>query len=237
MIGDFSFFVALTAGLVSFLSPCVLPIVPGFLAYLAGDTATGEAPSRSRTFIASIFFVLGFSVVFAILGVLLNTLLSQVAYDAQIWLSRIGGVIIIFFGLYLTGLIRVKFLERAHKVSVKTKFDSRHLTSFVFGAAFAAGWTPCVGAALGAILGLAASQPGAAFILLMAYAIGLGLPFLLIGLFAGEAGAFMNRFANAAKYITVIFGVLLIGLGVLIFTQKLSLLANFEIVTQLLKSM
>lgn len=229
MIGGFSFFVALLAGLVSFLSPCVLPIVPGFLAYLAGESTEGP-PSRTRTFIASLFFVLGFSTVFALLGVALNTVLSSVAYDAQIWLSRVGGVIIIFFGIYLTGLIRVKFLERAHKVNVKWKYSSREVTAFVFGAAFAAGWTPCVGAALGAILGLAASQPGAAFVLLMAYAIGLGLPFLAIGLFAAEANSFMTRFAGVAKYITIIFGVILIGLGILIFTQKLALIANFSLV-------
>jgi cytochrome c-type biogenesis protein len=236
MFGELSFVVAFVAGIVSFLSPCVLPIVPGFLAYLAGGSTTDGPPSRFRIFLSSVFFVLGFSVVFAILGILLNTVLTSVAYDAQVWLSRIGGVIIIFFGLYLTGLIRVRFLERAHKLSVKKQFSSRELTSFVFGAAFAAGWTPCVGAALGAILGLAASTPGIAFWLLMSYALGLGVPFLLIGLFAAEAGVFMSRFAKSAEYITKTFGVILIGLGILIFVQKLSLLANFELVTKILGS-
>ena len=232
MFSELSFVVAFTAGVVSFLSPCVLPIVPGFLAYLAGGT--GEAPSRFRIFLSSVFFVLGFSVVFALLGVALNTVLTSVAYDAQIWLSRIGGLVIIFFGLYLTGLMRVKFLERAHKFSVTAKFSSRELTAFVFGAAFAAGWTPCVGAALGAILGLAATAPTTAFALLMSYALGLGIPFLLIGAFAGEASGFLNRFAQSAQYITRIFGVILIGLGILIFTQKLALIANFELVTKIL---
>lgn len=236
MFGELSIAIAFLAGVISFLSPCVLPIVPGFLAYLAGDARPDEskAATRWRTFSASVFFVLGFSVVFAILGVVLNTILEQVAYDAQIWLARIGGAIIIFFGLYLTGLIRIKFFERAHKISVKKKFSSRHLTSFVFGAAFAAGWTPCVGAALGAILGLAATQPGAAFWLLLVYALGLGIPFLIIGAFAGEAGTFMTRFARTAEYITKAFGVILIVLGVLIFTQKLALLANFGLVERLL---
>jgi len=233
MLSELSIFVALAAGLVSFLSPCVLPIIPGFLAYLAGESSTGER-NRLNTFLASVFFVLGFSSVFALLGVLLNTLLAQVAYDAQIWLARVGGVIIIFFGLYLTGLIRIKYLERDHKVLVKKKFSSRHATAFVFGAAFAAGWTPCVGAALGAILGLAATAPGSAFWLLLVYALGLGIPFLIIGAFASEAGRFMERFAKAAKYITVSFGAILIVLGVLIFTQKLALLANFGLVERLL---
>lgn len=233
MIGELGFAVAFAAGVVSFLSPCVLPIIPGFLAYLAGDTTDGK-PARWRTFLAAVFFVLGFSFVFAILGVILNTLLSQVAYDAQIWLARIGGVIIIFFGLYLSGLIKVAFLEKDHKFAVKHKFSSRHLTSFVFGAAFAAGWTPCVGAALGAILGLAATEPGAAFSLLLVYALGLGIPFLIIGAFAAEAGQYMTRFAKTAGYVTKAFGVILIALGVLIFTQKLALLANFSLVEKLL---
>jgi cytochrome c-type biogenesis protein len=233
MISEISIIVAFAAGVVSFLSPCVLPIIPGFLAYLAGESSGGKQ-SRWNTFIASVFFVLGFSTVFAILGVLLNTILESVAYDAQIWLARIGGVIIIFFGLYLTGLIHVKYLERAHTISVKRKFGSRHVTSFVFGAAFAAGWTPCVGAALGAILGLAATAPSSAFWLLLVYALGLGIPFLIIGAFAGEAGKYMERFAKAAKYITVTFGGILIILGVLIFTQKLAVLANFGLVEKLL---
>lgn len=233
MFSEISLIVAFVAGLVSFLSPCVLPIVPGFLAYLAGGSG-GGVPSRFKVFLSSVFFVLGFSVVFALLGVLLNTVLSAVAYDTQIWLSRVGGVIIIFFGLYLVGLIHVRYLEHAHKAFVTSKFSSRELTAFVFGAAFAAGWTPCVGAALGAILGLSASAPGMAFYLLMSYSLGLGAPFLIIGLFAAEAGVFINRFARIADYATKAFGAILIVLGILIFTQKLSLLANFELVTQLL---
>ena len=167
-----SLVIAFVAGIVSFVAPCVLPILPGFLAYLAGASLADGTPKRSQIFINSVFFVLGFSTVFAALGVLLNTVLEAVAYDAQQWLGRIGGVIIIFFGLYLTGLIRLRFLEREHKFAVKKRFSSKYLTSFLFGAAFAAGWTPCVGAVLGAILGLAASQPGSAFSLLLAYAQG-----------------------------------------------------------------
>ena len=111
--------------------------------------------------------MLGFSLVFAALGVLLNTVLEAVAYDVQIWLSRIGGTLVIIFGLYLAGLVKISFLERPHTFAVHTGNRSRYTTSFLFGLAFAAGWTPCVGAALGAILGLAASAPGSAFLLLL----------------------------------------------------------------------
>jgi len=234
MFSELGLAIAFLAGIVSFLSPCVLPIIPGFLSYLAGTSLGESKKHRLAIFMNSLFFVLGFSVIFALLGVVLNTLLASVAYDATIWAGRIGGVVIIFFGLYLTGLIKIKALEKEHKLTVKKKFNSKYLTSFVFGAAFAAGWTPCVGAVLGAILGLAATQPGAAFTLLLVYAIGLGIPFLLVGLFAAPASRLINKYAKYVKYINGAFGVLLIVLGILVFTNTLALLANFEFATKLL---
>lgn len=233
---EINFFIAFVAGVISFLAPCVLPLIPGFLAYLAGSTVGEEDSTRERRriFVNSVFFVLGFSSVFALLGVLLNTLLETVAYDAQIWLARVGGMVIIFFGLYLTGLIKIGFLEREHKLQVKHKFNSRYLTSFVFGAAFAVGWTPCVGAVLGGILGLAASAPGSAFGLLLSYALGLGVPFLLVGLFTSQAARLINKYVKWVKYINIIFGLILIGLGILVFTQQLSRIANFEFLNNIL---
>jgi len=242
---------AFLGGLVSFLAPCVLPIIPGFLAYLAGSstenlggsasgataptTASAENRSKRREiFINSVFFVLGFGLVFSLLGILLNTLLEGVAYDVQIWLSRIGGLLIIFFGLYLVGLIKIPFLEREHKMTVRTKFKSRYATSFLFGLAFAAGWTPCVGPALGVILGLAATEPGSAFLLLLTYSLGLGIPFLIVGAFTGQAADFINRHAKGLRYLNIIFGVILLALGVLIFTQKLALVANFDFLNRFL---
>lgn len=222
------------AGMVSFLAPCVLPIIPGFLAYLAGSSLADAQTHRRDIFLNSLFFVLGFSLVFAVLGVLLNTLLEAIAYDVQIWLSRIGGAIIIFFGLYLTGLLKLPFLNREYKFAVKTRFKSRYLTSLLFGSAFAAGWTPCVGPALGSILGLAATQPGSAFSLLFSYSLGLGLPFLLVGLFAAQASAFINRYAHIVVYVNKAFGIILVVLGVLVFTQTLSLIANFEFLNTIL---
>ncbi len=186
MASNITLFTAFIAGIVSFLAPCVLPIVPGFLAYLAGSTIADSSARRRSIFINSVFFVVGFSFVFALLGILLNSVLVGVSAVFQIWLSRAGGIAIIFFGLYLTGLISLPFLEREYKLSVGTRFSSRYATSFIFGAAFAAGWTPCVGPVLGAILGLATAQPGSAFPLLMSYSLGLSVPFLLVGLFASR---------------------------------------------------
>ena len=178
--------------------------------------------------------MLGFSVVFALLGVLLNTLLQNIAYEVQLWLSRIGGVMIIFFGLYLVRLIKIPFLEREYKFGVKIKFNLRYAPSFLFGLAFAVGWTPCVGPALGVILGLAAINPGSTFLLLLTYALGLGIPFLIVGAFTGQDVEFINRHAKGLKYLNIVFGVILLALGILIFTQKLTLIANFTFLNNIL---
>lgn len=232
--------VAFFAGIVSFLSPCILPIIPGFLAYLAGESSSGGAggtavkPSRMAIFLSSLFFVIGFSIVFSILGVLLNGVLAHAAYAVQTWLAWIGGAMVIFFGLYLMGFFRIPFMESDHKLSPAFNFKSRYLTSLLFGFAFAAGWTPCVGPVLGGILGLAASAPGAAFYLLLSYSIGLGIPFLVVGLFVAQSSGFINRFLTKIEYIGPIFGVILVVLGILVFTQDLPLIANFGFLNDLI---
>ncbi|MBI3255626.1 MAG: cytochrome C biogenesis protein [Candidatus Andersenbacteria bacterium] len=216
--------VAFAAGIVSFLSPCVLPLIPGYVAYLAAGAA--GIFRRREIFLNSLAFTAGFSLVFAFLGVFLNTILEAVAYDALIWLSRAGGIIIIFFGLYLMGVVKAGFLERQWHIRVRLGGTS-YLASILFGAAFAAGWTPCIGAVLGAILGLAASSPGIAFGLLLAYALGFSIPFLLVGLFTDQATRLIAKFGGWAVVINRLFGLCLVVLGVLIFTQRLSRLANF----------
>jgi cytochrome c-type biogenesis protein len=187
-------------------------------------------------FYCSVFFVLGFAVVFSLLGVLLQSVLSNVSSQVQAWLGRIGGTIIIIFGLYLLNLIRIPFLEQEHKFHAK-QFKSRYLTSFVFGAAFAVGWTPCVGAVLGAILTLAVTQPGSAFFLLLAYTLGLGIPFLIVGWFANEAQAWISKSMKWIKYVQYVFGVILILLGVLVFVNQLSRVANLQFVANILIAM
>ena len=182
---------------------------------------------RWSIFINSIFFVLGFSVIFSIVGVLLQSLLSNYAYTVQKYLGYIGGTVIIFFGLFLLGLIRIGFLEKEYKVKVK-KFKYSYATSFVFGAAFAVGWTPCVTAALGAILALASTQASSAFVLLLAYTLGLGVPFLLVGLFTTEAQNLINKTGKWLKYFQYAFGIILIIIGILIFTGQLSRISNSE---------
>ena len=230
---DVTYFVAFLAGIVSFLAPCVLPLVPGFLVYLAGTSVSEAGSKRLDIVIATLLFVAGFSIVFSLLGVLLSTILNSVAYSVQLWLSRLGGLIIIFFGLYLVGLIRISWLEQEHKFAVKG-IKSRYVTSFVFGVAFAAGWTPCVGAALGAILGLAATRPAFAFTLLLAYSLGLGLPFIVTGIFASQAAVWIKKYSLTLQYVNIVFGILLIVIGILIFTQTLVLFANLPVLNNFL---
>lgn len=223
---DVTILVAFGAGLVSFLAPCVLPLVPGFLAYLGGialDKNASVSRTRLATFHASVFFVLGFMTVFALLGLVLHSALISVGQSFQVVMARIGGAIVIFFGLYLMGLVKLSFLERTRHVAVHKKFSSRAVTSFVFGSAFAAGWTPCVGAALGAIFGLAVLAPAKAFTFLLAYALGLGVPFLMMGFFAGEIEKYLNKNFAWVQYVNILFGGVLVWFGALAFTQNLAI--------------
>ncbi len=222
-MAQLSFFISFIAGIISFFAPCILPIIPAFLGFLAGQKV--EETSRWKLFGHSFLFVLGFGTVFSIVGVLLNGILANVAYTAQTWLSRVAGVIIILFGFYLLGFIKPEFLQKEHKFKIH-KFKSRALTSFLFGAAFAVGWTPCVGAVLGSILALAASMPGSAFGLLLSYSLGLGIPFLIVGIFAQEFIGWIQKHSAFLKYFNMVVGLLIVALGVLVFTNNLSLVAG-----------
>lgn len=224
---------AVAAGVASFLSPCMLPVIPAFLAQLAGTSLGATDLRRQDVFLSAVLFVAGFSAVFAVLGVVLNAALQDAATEVLAWLSRIAGTIVIFLGLHLTGLLRLPILDRRLSASPGS-VKPGHLTSLLFGASFAVAWTPCVGPILGSTLALATSQPASAFPLLLAYAFGLGIPFLLVGLFPSRAFAFIKRHRVWASRIHVGFGVVLIGMGVLVFTNKLSLLVNFRILNEVL---
>jgi len=228
-----SLLIVFLAGIISFFSPCILPIVPGFLGYLAGTISLDKKPQRREVFLNSLFYVLGFSLVFSLVGILFNTILSGSTYEVQTWLARIGGILIIVFGLHLIGLLEIPFLKRSHTVNVKKKFKINYLNSFIFGVVFAVGWTPCVGIVLGSILTLAITQPGMSFVLLLTYSIGLGIPFLIFGLFFDKARGFIKKLGPKMKYYNIVVGIFLIVLGILVFTQNLNLLANFSVLNKL----
>lgn len=219
---------AFVAGIISFFSPCVLPLIPGFMTHISSvGLKVGEVPSRLRIFLNTVAYVLGFAIVFATLGVLLNTALSSISYSVQLWLSRIGGLVIIFFGLFSMGLLKIPMLYGVHKLFTPKKTSSSYLSSFIFGAAFAVGWTPCVGALLGAILTLAISQPGIALSLLLVYSAGLGLPFLVLGLFLSQATAVIKKMGPSLERIQQVAGALLVLIGILMFTQTLPLIVSY----------
>jgi len=222
-MAEITFFIAFIAGIISFFAPCILPLIPAFLGFLAGQKV--EQTSRWKLFGHSFLFVLGFGTVFSIVGVLLNSILANVALTAQTWLGRVAGVIIILFGFYLLGFIKPEFLQREHKFRVP-KIGNRAVSSFLFGAAFAVGWTPCVGAVLGSILALAAAMPGDAFGLLVAYSLGLGIPFLVVGLFAQNFIGWIQKHTTFLKYFNMVVGLLIVALGILVFTNKLALVAG-----------
>lgn len=211
----------------------MLPVIPAFLAQLAGTSLGHAEPRRKDLLLSTLLFVVGFSTIFAVLGVALNAVLAGAATDVLTWISRIAGVVVILLGLHLTGLLRLPLLDRQVSAQPGT-LKPGHVSSLLFGAAFGVAWTPCVGPILGSTLALAASQPASAFPLLLAYAFGLGMPFLLVGLFPSRAFAFLKRHRGAAARLHTIFGVVLIGMGVLVFTNKLSLLTNFQLINEVL---
>ncbi len=226
-MAEFSIPIAFLAGLVSFLSPCVLPLIPAYLTFLAGTTVQERysAELRAKIFINSVLFVLGFSAVFSLIGVLLQSVLSGIAYDVQTYLDYIGGIIIIFFGLMMLGIIRIEALETPKAMKASGSGPS-YAASFLFGAAFAVGWTPCVGAVLGGILTLAATEPAQAFPLMLSYSLGLGVPFLLVGLFVSRSAKLIKALGPHLGSLDTVFGIILIILGILVFTGTLPLVAN-----------
>lgn len=183
---------------------------------------------RTAIFLNSVAFVLGFTIIFSLVGVLLQTALSGVAYDAVNTLRIIGGVVIVLFGVFLIASLKysIPFLRSEHKIKVR-KFSNSYIASFVFGVAFAIGWTPCVGAILGAIYTLAAVSPGTGFLLLFAYSLGIGIPFLLAGAFASRFAGFLEKSQSILKYFNIIGGLLLISIGLLVAFNYIGIIASF----------
>jgi cytochrome c-type biogenesis protein len=222
---------AFLAGLVSFLSPCVLPLVPGYVSLISGagveELKSEDGRLLRKVMLNSIGFILGFSIVFISLGAL-STEFGQLMAHYKSTLARVAGVIIILFGLHLTGILRINALyadKRLHNV----KGGSTPWGAFVIGFAFAFGWTPCVGPILGVILGFAAAQDSVmkGITLLSIYSLGLAVPFLLTSLGIERFLKFYSRFRAHMHAVEVASGGLLIALGVLLVLGKFTLLANY----------
>ena len=229
--------VAVLAGLASFVAPCILPMIPAFLAYISGTTlselnqkngSNTVIINRTNIVLNSVFFVIGFSVVFSTLGVIINSMLSTSAGELVEGLNQVGGIIIIGFGVFLLLSTKINKLNMEKKFFPKSS-KSSYPMSFVFGLAFAVGWTPCVGPILGTILTLAATTPSVAFNLLLLYSLGLGIPFILIGVFYSRATRIIRSMSKHLKYYNVILGGFIVLLGILVFTNQLAYIANFPL--------
>ena len=222
---------AFLAGLVSFLSPCVLPLVPGYVSLISGvgveQLEQQDAQLLRKVMLNSIAFILGFSIVFITLGAF-STEIGRLLAQHKSMLARVAGAVIIIFGLHLTGILRIKALyadKRLHSV----KGDSTVLGAFVIGFAFAFGWTPCVGPILSAILYLAAAQDSVSqgIWLLTVYSLGLAVPFLLTALGIGRFMKFYSGFRRHMHVVEVASGGLLIALGILLVFGKFTLLSHY----------
>ena len=222
-------FIAFTAGIFSFLSPCVLPLVPSYLTFVTGMSLEDlqEGVDRRTTFTHSLLFVLGFSSIFILLGASAS-FLGQFFRAYEVWITRIGGVVIVLLGMHLAGLFRMTPLLREKRLHLNDK-PAGYLGTLGVGVAFGAGWTPCIGPALGAILtyGMAQDTMWAGVGLLTVYSLGLAIPFLLASL---ALDWFLQTFQKFRAWIPVVekaSGVLLILLGILLLTGQFTLLASW----------
>jgi len=227
-----NFATALLAGFLSFVSPCVLPLIPAYISFISGVSleelmsSENKGEATKKVAINSLFFILGFSLVFIALGASASFVGQFIASNKGL-LEKIAAVIIIIFGIHLTGVFRIKWLDYEKKVDVKRK-PMGVIGAFVMGLAFSFGWTPCIGPILGAILAMAAVQETVrqGMLLLVVYSLGLGIPFFLSGIFINLFFSAFGKIRRYFKLIEILSGVLLIVIGIFIFTGQLGRLAS-----------
>lgn len=224
------------AGLLTFLAPCTLPLVPAYLTFVGGASVKDlsdeekKKKARAKVFINGVFFVLGFSAVFITLGLFAGTIGGFVA-GSRLWFARIGGVLVILFGLTMLNIIKIPQLLSEKKFSINANSERRgtYGFSFLLGTIFGSGWTPCIGPVLGSILVIAGSSAtaGSGALLLAVFSLGLTIPFLLIALGIGRSQKFIDKYADKLGFVTKIGGLLIIGLGILLLTDKMYFLVSY----------
>ena len=223
MVQDIPITIAFLAGILSFLSPCVLPIVPGFISYIVGksfaDLQNSSGLKTLKLFPYVLLFTLGFSFVFIIMGASID-FLSDIFFDFKRQLNFISGILIITLGLYFIGIIKIPFLDFERKLKLQG-FQNNHFFPFLIGVAFAFGWSPCIGPILGSVLAVAIKDSVNGVILLSFYSMGLAVPFIIVGLMMSKLlimTSFLNRYIRYFQFIT---GIILIITGVLIFNGSI----------------
>jgi cytochrome c-type biogenesis protein len=229
---DISLGLAFLAGLASFLSPCVFSLVPAYIGYLGGRAAGGEGAAKEAnrlvTFSHGLAFVLGFSVVFILLGIATSAL-GGLLFDISVILAKVGGVVVIIFGLHMIGVFRIPFLEYDTRVQDLPDPKWGYFSSAMLGVFFSAGWSPCVGPVLGAILTLALNggsvSQGAS--LLTAYSAGLAIPFLIAALGVGWVANILRRYGKVMRYAEIGMGVVLVIVGIMLFSGTFETMAQF----------
>jgi cytochrome c-type biogenesis protein len=223
-------FVALIAGLLSFLSPCVLPIAAPYLAYMGGVSVSeldDNAAARRKVMLASVFFVMGLSTVFLFYGYSASKI-GELYFAVSSWANYVGGALVILFGLHFLNVFRIPLLQREARIEVKDQGGSA-FGAYLLGLAFAFGWTPCIGPILGTVLTLAANEAEAArgAAMLAAYAFGLGVPFLAIAFFFPRMKGFINWMKRHMQVIERVSGVLLVIIGLLLITGRFTMISNW----------
>ncbi|MBI2004626.1 sulfite exporter TauE/SafE family protein [Patescibacteria group bacterium] len=227
---------AFIAGMLTFLAPCTLPLVPGYLGFISGasldDLKDPEKAKRARwkILLNGLFFMLGFSAVFIIMGTLVGFIAASFLAPYRLWLGRIGGVFVIIFGLFMLNVLKIPFLMREKQLKVPALFkQGKPINSFILGSAFSFGWTPCVGPILGSVL-LLASTSGSALqggLLLTVFSAGLAIPFLLIAIGIGSASRYIKNISKYLNAISIIGGIFLVFLGILLVSGKIGLLISY----------
>ncbi len=221
---------AFMAGGLSFVSPCVLPLVPVYLGYLSGSTVSDEAQAdRWNIFAHALCFVAGFTLIFVLLFGLPTTLIGGFLSSYNTVIARIGGVLVIVFGLHTTGLVEVPFLNMTKRLDIDHGHSPGFLRSALVGMAFAAGWSPCIGPLLGAVMTLALNDPSQGVVYTLVYAAGLAVPFLVTALLLTQATDFLRRMNRHARIVQWVSGLFLIGVGLLLLTGQFAAMNAFFI--------
>jgi len=220
--------IAFLAGLASFLSPCVLSLVPAYIGYLGGRAASGASHAKNRwiTFSHGVAFVVGFTLVFLLFNIVASAL-GGLLYDIRNMIAKIGGLIVVIFGLHMIGIIRIPFLQYDVRVHSSVNQNLGYLSSVLMGVFFSAGWSPCVGPVLGTILTLSANGGNlwVGTMLGLAYSAGLAIPFLIAALGIGWVTTILRKYGRMMHFVEIIMGILLVVIGILLITGNFALLA------------
>jgi cytochrome c-type biogenesis protein len=225
-----SFPLAFAAGLLSFFSPCVLPLVPVYLGYLSGTSfSAGASPDRWKVFSQALFFVGGFTSVFVILFGLPTTVLAGALQQYSELITRLGGVVLIVFGLHTMGLFTIPILNVTRQAQIGSGLQMGYARSALFGVTFAAGWTPCIGPLLGAVVTLGFAEPSRAIWFILVYAAGLAVPFLVTAALLTQAVGWLKRLNRHMRAVEIASGVLLIGVGILLVTGMFTTMNTYFI--------